>query len=47
MWSDFWLGVVQTAIGSGLGFLLGIGAFNYQQKQQSAKKEKGRLEGGT
>jgi len=39
MSTDFWLGVTQTAIGSGLGFALGIGAFHYQQKRQSAKKE--------
>lgn len=39
MSSEFWLSVAQTAIGSGLGFVLGIGAFNYQQLRQSAKKE--------
>lgn len=37
--SDFWLGVTQSAIGSGLGFGLGIIAFRYQQKRQSAKNE--------
>lgn len=37
--SDFWVGVAQSAIGSGLGFLLGIFAFHYQQKRQSAKKD--------
>lgn len=37
--SDFWLGVAQTAIGSGLGFLFGIGAFHYQQHRQAKKKE--------
>ncbi len=40
MLSGFWLGVAQTAIGSGLGFVLGIGAFHYQQHRQSAKKSK-------
>jgi hypothetical protein len=39
MSSEFWLGVAQTAIGSGLGFVLGVGAFHYQQSRQSAKKE--------
>ncbi len=33
--TDFWLGVAQTTIGSGLGFVLGIGAFHYQQHRQS------------
>lgn len=37
--SDFWIGVAQTAIGSGLGFGLGICAFHYQQKLQSDKKD--------
>lgn len=37
---EFWVGVAQSAIGSGLGFLLGIGAYHYQQKKQSDKKEK-------
>lgn len=37
--AEFWLGVAQTAIGSGLGFLLGIGAFHYQQHRQ-AKRDK-------
>ena len=40
MSSEFWLGVVQTAIGSGLGFVLGIGAFHYQQRRESANKGK-------
>jgi hypothetical protein len=40
MSSQFWLGVAQTAIGSALGFVLGICAFHYQQRRQSAKKEK-------
>ncbi len=33
--SEFWLGVAQTAIGSGIGFGLGILAFHYQQKRQA------------
>jgi hypothetical protein len=40
MSSGFWLGVAQTTIGSALGFVLGIGAFHYQQRRQSAKKAK-------
>jgi len=40
MSSEFWLGVAQTTLGSGLGFGLGICAFHYQQRRQSAKKEK-------
>lgn len=40
MSSAFWLGVAQTAIGSSLGFLFGIGAFHYQQHRQSAKEAK-------
>ena len=39
MSSDFWLGVAQTAIGSSLGFILGIGAFRYQQHRQSSMKK--------
>lgn len=35
----FWVGVAQTAIGSGLGFGLGILAFHYQQRRQGAKEE--------
>lgn len=38
--SDFWSGVAQTAIGSGLGFLLGITAFHYQQHLQSKRQAK-------
>jgi hypothetical protein len=38
--SEFWLGVVQTAVGSFLGFALGIWAFHYQDSRQSAQKEK-------
>jgi len=38
MASEFWLGVVQTAIGSAVGFVLGIGAFHYQQQLQSKKE---------
>lgn len=38
--SNFWMGVAQSAIGSGLGFVFGICAFHYQQKRQSAIKEK-------
>ncbi len=37
---DFWLGVVQTTIGSAVGFGLGICAFHLQQRWQSDKKEK-------
>jgi hypothetical protein len=33
--SGFWLGVAETAIGSGIGFGLGILAFHYQQKRQA------------
>lgn len=33
--SEFWLGVAQTAIGSGIGFGFGILAFHYQQKRQA------------
>jgi len=33
--SEFLLGVAQTAIGSCIGFLLGILAFHYQQKRQA------------
>lgn len=40
MSSGFLLGVAQTAIGSGLGFVLGIGAFHYQQRRQAANKSK-------
>lgn len=39
MSSDFWLGVLRSAIGSGLGFGLGIGAFHYQQNRQLTKNE--------
>jgi hypothetical protein len=38
--SEFLLGVAQTAIGSGLAFLLGIGAFHYQQHLQSESQAK-------
>lgn len=38
--SEFWLGVAQTAIGSGLGFALGICAFHYQQHLQSKAQSK-------
>lgn len=31
--SGFWTGVAQTAIGSGIGFGLGVLAFHYQQKR--------------
>jgi hypothetical protein len=37
---EFLLGVAQTAIGSGLAFLLGIGAFHYQQHLQSESQSK-------
>jgi hypothetical protein len=40
MSSEFWVGITQTAIGSGLGFILGICAFHYQQRQQFAKAER-------
>ena len=40
MSSEFLLGVAQTAIGSSLGFVLGIVAFHYQQSRQSSEKEK-------
>ena len=40
MSSHFLLGLLQTAIGSALGFVFGVGAFHYQQKWQSEKKEK-------
>jgi len=40
MLPEFLLSVFETAIGSGLGFVLGICAFRYQQRQQSAAKEK-------
>lgn len=33
--SEFWIGVAQTAVGSGMGFGLGILAFHYQQKRQA------------
>lgn len=39
MSDEFWLGVAQTAIGSALGFVLGIFAFHHQQRRQSATKE--------
>ncbi|MBM07560.1 MAG: hypothetical protein CMH88_14630 [Oceanibulbus sp.] len=38
--SEFLLGVVQTAIGSGIGFGLGILAFHYQQKRQADLQSK-------
>jgi hypothetical protein len=38
--TDFWLGIAQTAIGSALGFIFGIGAFHYQQRKQATKKER-------
>lgn len=38
--SIFWVGVAQSAIGSTLGFVLGIIAFHYQQQRQFSKKEK-------
>lgn len=41
MSSVFWVGVAQSAIGSGVGFAFGICAFHYQQKRQDAKKENG------
>lgn len=37
---NFWLGVLQTFIGSSLGFGLGVVAFHYQQKHQSAQRAK-------
>lgn len=40
--SEFWLGVLQSAIGSGLGFGFGIVAFHYQQKRQSANDAQNR-----
>ncbi|MBO6827352.1 MAG: hypothetical protein JJ879_14190 [Sneathiella sp.] len=40
MSSEFWLGVLQTGIGSGLGFMFGIGAFHYQLHKQSNKEKK-------
>jgi hypothetical protein len=41
MSSEFWLvGIAQSAIGSALGFVFGIWAFHYQQRRQSAEKEK-------
>lgn len=40
MAADFWLGVVQTTIGSAVGFVFGILAFHHQQRRQSSKKEK-------
>lgn len=36
---EFWLGIAQTAIGSGIGFGFGILAFHYQQKRQSERLE--------
>ncbi|MES0879712.1 hypothetical protein [Roseibium sp. SCP14] len=39
MSADFLLGVFQTAIGSGLGFGLGIIAFHYQQERQAEIKK--------
>jgi len=38
--SEIWLGVAQVAIGSGLGFMLGIAAFHYQQCLQSKRQAK-------
>ncbi|UUX51373.1 hypothetical protein NUH88_06675 [Nisaea acidiphila] len=38
--SEFWLGVTQTAIGSFLGFALGIGAFLLQQRVHSKSEAK-------
>ena len=38
--TEFWLGVSQTAIGSGIGFGLGILAFHYQQKRQADLQSK-------
>ncbi len=40
MAADFWLGVVQTTIGSAVGFMFGIFAFHHQQRLQSDKKKK-------
>lgn len=37
--SEFWVGVAEIAIGSGLGFVLGILAFHYQQKRQTKEQE--------
>jgi hypothetical protein len=37
---DFLLGILQTAIGSSLGFVFGIGAFHYQQRRQLVDQEK-------
>lgn len=37
--SDFAFGVLQTTIGSFIGFLLGILAFHYQQSRQSANEQ--------
>ncbi|WP_164644439.1 hypothetical protein [uncultured Shimia sp.] len=43
--SEFWQSVVQTAIGSSLGFGLGLIAFHYQQKSMRDESEEGsRLE---
>ncbi|MEP3428855.1 MAG: hypothetical protein ABJN98_09265 [Roseibium sp.] len=39
MSTAFLLGVAQTTIGSGLGFMLGILAFHYQQQKQDDKKK--------
>lgn len=41
--SEFWFGVAQTAIGSGIGFGLGILAFHYQQKRQADLEAKADL----
>lgn len=38
---EFLLGVAQTTIGTGIGFLFGIFAFHYQQRRQSDAKQEG------
>lgn len=40
MLAGFLLGIAQTAIGSGVGFGLGILAFHYQQNRQSEQQSK-------
>ncbi|CAM3518067.1 hypothetical protein [Thalassospira profundimaris] len=40
MAGEFWLGVLQTMIGSAVGFFFGIAAFHWQQRSQLSKQEK-------
>jgi enamine deaminase RidA (YjgF/YER057c/UK114 family) len=39
-WTSFGVSIFQTAIGSGLGFVLGLVAFHYQQKREKQAEAK-------